>query len=162
MKSGHQQTKQWWVALGAIGLSAALVLFGRGSLPGMGKSTAFLITVVPEDARNLDCALAQVLDGKRCGFDGSFQPVATQRPLRPYVTVGRELLLLSGVFESKDVAVWLSEAMNKHDSARVTLECRVRMLGNVPQVSVRWASDGAFQAEQNVMAADVEDCTVKK
>lgn len=162
MKSGRQQGKQWWVALGAIAVSAAVVMFGRGSLPGPGKATTFVITVVPRDARNLDCALSQSMQGKRCGFDDANQPVTTERPLRPYVTVGHELLLLSGVFESKEVASWLDEALKNRDESRVTLECRTRPLGIVPRVSVRWASDGAFQAEQNVMAAVVDDCVVKR
>jgi hypothetical protein len=78
------------------------------------------------------------------------------------VTVGRELLLLSGVFESKGVAAWLAAAQQSGDQSRVTLECHSAILGTAPQVLVRWAPDGEFSPEHGVMVANVEDCVVKR
>lgn len=162
MNSGSPELKQWLVALGAILVGAVLFAFGRGSLPGPGTAASYQITVVPEDAHNLECASDVVLGNRRCGFDSASRPVPGERPLRPFVTVGRELLLLSGVFESTSVAAWVAESEKNHDDSRVTLECYARTLGVVPRVTVRWATGGQFQPETSVMSADVQDCVVKR
>jgi hypothetical protein len=153
--------RSWWVAFAAILLGSLLFAFGRGSLPKAGQSTTYAITVIPLDARTLACASDTVLSGRRCGFDGKSQLVPGERPLRPYVTVGRELVLLAGVFESSSVAAWLAAAQRTGDETRVTLNCYARILGTMTEVSVRWAVDGAFQSEHSVMSADIEDCVVQ-
>jgi hypothetical protein len=81
--------------------------------------------------------------------------------LRPFVTLGRELLLLSGVFESGSVAAWIDAARKSGDETRVTLDCYAKILGTMPEVLVRWAPDGQFQPEQSIVVADIEDCIVK-
>jgi hypothetical protein len=153
--------RSWWVALGAILLGSLLFAFGRGSLPKPGQSTTYTITVVPSDARNLACASDTTLSGRRCGFDEKAHAVAGERPLQPYVTVGREVVLLSGVFESGSVAAWRAAAQRTGDDTRVTLNCYARILGAMPEVSVRWAVDGAFRPEHGLMSADIEDCVVQ-
>lgn len=154
--------RQWWIALGAIVVSALLFALGRGSLPRAGQATTYAITVVPTDARALECASNAVMRDRRCGFNAQLQPLPERRPLRPFVTVGRELLLLSGVFESNSVAAWLEEARKNGDETRVTLQCYARILGIMPRVSVRWVANGDFQPEGSVMSADVEDCVVQR
>src|SRR5512145_1685851 len=160
--SRRAMQRQWVIACGAVLIGALLFAFGRGSWLGNGHSALYVVTVVPADARSLECASDQVFGPRRCGFDQKQQPVITDRPLRPFVTVGRELLLLSGVFESNSVAVWLSAAQQSGDSSRVTLECRATILGSAPQVFVRWAPNGEFSPEHGVTAANVEDCVVKR
>lgn len=162
MKSGILLNRQWLLALGAIIVAALLFTFARGSVPKEGQSTTYTITVVPLDARSLACASNVAMSGRRCSFDAQSQPLGVERPMRPFVTTGRELLLLSGVFESGSVAAWLDGAHKSGDDARVTLDCYARILGTLPEVLVRWAPDGPFLPEQNVMAADVDDCVVKR
>jgi hypothetical protein len=161
MNGGILANRQWLVAFGAILVGALLFNFGRGSIPRQGQSTSYAITIVPSDARSLACASDTVIGGQRCGFDGKSRPFGGERPLRPFVTTGRELLLLSGVFESSSVAAWLAAASKGGDESRVTLLCYARILGTLPVVGVRWAPDGSFQPELGVMSADIEDCVVQ-
>lgn len=161
-KDSRQDRTQWGLAIGAITLGLLLFVYGRGTFAGPGQSVTYVITVVPKDAVNLDCASSQTFAGRRCGYDEGTQAVTVERRLRPYVTTGRELLLLGGVFESKGAAAWLMEANAKGDAARVTLECRAKVFGTAPRVSVRWSQDSAFQPESDVTVADVDDCVVKR
>jgi hypothetical protein len=153
--------RQWSIALGTLVVAALLFAFGRGSLSERGSQITYTITVVPSDAHNLNCALGGSINGQQCGFDEGKSPRTVAEPLRPYVTTHRELLLLKGVFESADVAHWLSAARTRNDDSRVTLECQVSTLGVVPKVFVRWSDDGAFQPEENVMAGTVNRCTLQ-
>lgn len=162
MNSGFSLNQQWIVALGAVLAGSLLLAFGRGSIPQAGQATTYSITVVPMDATNLACASDLTMAGRRCAFDGRSQSVTIERPLRPFVTLGRELILLSGVFESSSVAAWLDAARKSGDDTRVTLDCYAKILGTMPEVLVRWASDGPFQPEQSVVVADIEDCVVKR
>lgn len=158
----RQDRTQWGIAIGAILLGLLLFVYGRGTFAGPGQPVTYVITVVPKDAVNLDCASSQAFAGRRCGYDDAAQSVSGERRLRPYVTTGRELLLLSGVFESKGAAAWLADAHAKGDATRVTLECQAKVLGTAQRVSVRWAQDSAFQPESDVTVAEVGDCVVKR
>lgn len=149
---------EWGIAFGAVLCGLLLFVFGRGSLAGPGHLTTYVITVVPRDATNLDCASDQSFGSLRCGYDERAHSITTERRLRPYVTTGRELLLLSGVFESTGVASWLAQATAKGDDSRVTLECRAKILSTAARVSVRWSGDAAFQPESNVSVAEVDGC----
>ncbi|HEY5955430.1 MAG TPA: hypothetical protein VIV60_02705 [Polyangiaceae bacterium] len=163
MKPNLLSNRQWWLTAATLSAAILIFFFGRGSLPKAGQFTTYVITVVPSDAAGLACASSVVIANQRCAYDDQqLQPSRVERPLRPYVTVGRELLLLSGVFESKSVSDWLAQARQTGDEARVTLTCRARILGPVATTSVRWAPDGQFQPEHNVMAANVNDCTVQR
>lgn len=153
--------RRWQVAAGTLLVATLIFFFGRGTIPKSGESTSYAITVVPLDALALACSSNLAMSGKRCGFDEQTRPTGVQKPLRPFVTTGRELLLLSGVFESSSVADWLAAAKRSGSDARVTLNCYARILGTMKKVSVRWAPDGPFQPEHNVMSADIEDCVVK-
>jgi len=162
MNSGINLNRQWLVAVGAILVSVLLLAFGRGSIPREGQATNYTITIVPADARSLACASDVVMSNRRCGFNAHSQPVNNDRPLRPYVTVGREVVMLAGVFESGSVAAWVEAANKSGDESRVTLDCYARILGTMSEVLVRWAPDGPFQPEQNVMVSDIDDCVVKQ
>lgn len=153
--------RQWQIALGTLVAASLVLVFGRGAIAQRGSLVTYTITVVPSDARNLNCALRDSLNGQQCGFDEHHRPRAVAEPLRPYVSTHRELLLLKGVFESTAVANWLRAARTRNDDSRVTLECQVSPLGVVPKVFVRWSDDGAFQPEENVLAATVNRCTLR-
>lgn len=153
--------RAWQIAIGTLLVGATVFFFGRGDIPRAGQSTNYAITVVPSDATALACASNLTMSGRRCGYDEQARPVGVEKPLRPFVSIGRELLLLSGVFESSSVAAWLADAQKRGDDARVTLNCYARLTGAMPRVLVRWAPEGEFQPEQNVMSAEIEDCVVQ-
>lgn len=118
------------------------------------------ITVIPPDAVNLDCASGVRFEDTQCAFDSGAKPQPVAKPLRPYVTTGRELLLLSGVFEEPNVGAWLQRARQTGSDARVTLNCDVTMLGRLRSVVVRWQTNAAWGQEKDVPVAKVKKCQV--
>jgi hypothetical protein len=156
------QQRQWWVTAATLVAAALIFFLGHGSQANPGQPTTYVVTVVPGDALGLACASSVSIGSRRCAYDDRQQASGVERPLRPYVTVGRELVLLSGVFESPQVQEWLTQARRANDDARVTLTCRGKWLGSVATTAVRWAPDGQFQPEHDVMSAEVSDCAVQR
>jgi hypothetical protein len=152
----------WLTALALIVASGALLVWGRGHAAQAGAHFPLSITVIPADAVNLDCSTDAHFGDVRCNFDaqGRAQPAAL--PLRPYVTTGRELWLLSGVFEQPVVHDWLTQARRAGSNARVTVDCRAQLLGELKTVPVRWQTGAAFASESNVPVARVSDCRVAR
>ena len=150
----------WWVTLGALLVAGLLLAFGRGHKGGVAQSMSFAITVVPADAVNLDCSGEQHFGDVHCAYDGQGRPSPGGNPLRPYVTVGRELILLSGVFEHPPVKNWLDGARRVGSNERVTLDCKAALLGDLPEISVRWQYGAGWGKEHNVLVAKIQTCTV--
>ncbi len=158
--SAREQWNPWWVAV-AILTSAGLVLaFGRGRPGPIHEAMSFSITVVPADSVNLDCSSNEQFGAIHCAFDAKGRPQPGPNPLRPYVTVNRELLLLSGVFEEPRVGAWLQQARRVGSEARVTLNCRGSLLGKLSTIAVRWQAGAGWGNERDVPVAKVRDCQV--
>jgi hypothetical protein len=154
----RERWNPWWVVLSALVLAA--LLLGRGHPNGMRESMVLSITVIPPDASNLDCSGDQRFGDIHCAYDAQGRPLAGTNPLRPYVTIGRELILLSGIFEDPAVNGWLQAARHVGSSERVTLECKATTLGKLQTIAVRWQNGAAWGQEHNVPAAKVQGCTV--
>jgi hypothetical protein len=152
----------WLVASGAIALSFALLTLGRGHAASAGTSMPISITVVPADAVNLDCSSDTAFGDAGCNFDAQGRPQKVENPLRPYVTTGRELWLLSGVFEAPAVRQWLAQAQRIGSSARVTIDCQGTLLGTLSTIAVRWQTGAAFGNEHRVPVARVGSCRVAR
>lgn len=147
--------------IAALALVGALLLVtvGRGA-PSPSGTLRFDVTIVADDADNLDCASSIVVDGQRCGFDANGKPVEVARPLRPFVSTSGELLLMSGAFESPDVAHWL-DSTARRDPQRVTLRCRGTWLGRAPRVDVRMRRALSFSAARGVPMVAAKQCSVR-
>ncbi len=153
----------WMIAGGALLASAGLLLLGRGHAAGVGAIMPLSITLIPQDAVNLDCSSDTGFGVARCAFDsyGRMRSDA-MTSLRPYVTTGRELFLLAGVFEESEVQQWLTHARYSGNNARVTVDCRATLLGKLDQVAVRWQAGTAFSNESHVPVAKVDNCHVTR
>jgi len=156
----REQWNPWWVAGAALGISAALLAFGRGHPKGTQGAMSLAITVIPADSVNLDCSSDQRYADIHCAFDANGNPLPGAHPLRPYVTVGHELILLSGIFEEPRVSEWLHTAQRVGSGERVTLDCKATMLGTVQHIAVRWQNGAAWGQEHNVPVAKIQACTV--
>lgn len=155
-----QDKRAWLIVLAAIVGSLALLAWGRGHASAPGAHFPLSITVIPADAVNLDCSTDAHFGEVRCNFDAQGRSRSVSLPLRPYVTTGRELWLLSGVFEQPAVHDWLTQARRTGSSARVTIDCQATLLGQLRSVPVRWQSGAAFASESDVPVASVSDCRV--
>jgi hypothetical protein len=155
--------RDWLLATGGLVVASAL-FFGRDRGAATGTPLPFALTVVPADAQGLDCASRTPIGGQRCAFDGRGQRVepagAAERPLRPFVTTGGELLLLGGVFEESHVADWLREANAQGSAARVTLECQGEFLSLSGAVRIRFAAENPWQPERDLSVGRIETCAV--
>jgi len=156
----HDNLNPWWVAGTAVILAGALLAFGRGRPAATAESMSISITVIPPDAVNLDCSSGVRFGDTQCAFDAAGKPQQVAKPLRPYVTTSRELLLLSGVFEEPNVSTWLQRARQTRSDARVTLNCDVTTLGRLRTVVVRWQTGAAWGQEKDVPVAKVKKCQV--
>jgi hypothetical protein len=121
---------------------------------------AISITVIPADAVNLDCSSNEHFGAIHCAYDAAGKPQPGQLPLRPYVSVGRELILLSGVFEDPNVGRWLQQARQTGSQARVTVNCQADVLGKVSTIALRWQAGATWSNEAGVPTAKVRDCKV--
>lgn len=160
--SAREHWNPWWITMVALLLAALLLAFGRGHPSGISQSMTFAITVVPADAVNLDCSSDQRFGDVYCAYDGRGLPAPASNPLRPYVTVGRELILLSGVFEESHVNTWLQGARRGGSNERVRLDCKAMRLGELPNIAVRWQNGAAWGLEHKVPVAKVETCTLSR
>jgi len=158
----RERWNPWWVVMAALALAGALLAFGRGRPRAMRDSMVFAITVIPADASNLDCSSDQRFGDVHCAYDARGRPLVGEKPLRPYVTTGRELILLSGVFEEPRVNSWLQAARRMGSNERVTLDCKSTVLGKVQSIAVRWQYGAAWGQEHNVPVAKVQGCTVAR
>ena len=153
----------WAFAGAVVALSVALLAWGRGRAPAVGSQVPLSITVIPQDAVNLDCASNTIFGGARCNFDPYGRLQAEGQPaLRPFVSTSRELFLLAGVFEQPEVMQWLTQARYSGSGARVTLNCQATLLGTLGTVGVRWQQGAAFANESNVPVASVRNCKVQR
>lgn len=162
MSAIAETRRDWMIAASVIIGAAGLLIGGRGQASSPGSQMPLSITVVPADATNLDCSSDAHFGAVRCNFDASGRQEPVDQPLRPYVTTGRELYLLSGVFEQPEVSQWLQRARATGSSARVTIDCDATMLGQLGSVPVRWQTGAAFAPEQNVPVARVSNCRITR
>ncbi|GEM_PF-2276461 len=151
---------EWLFALAVVVASAVLLTWGRGHAAAPGSTFPISITVIPNDSFNLDCSSDAGFGERRCNFDAQGRSRAVPLPLRPYVSTGRELWLLSGVFEQPPVHEWLTRAQRTGSNARVTIDCQATLLGQLEAVAVRWQTGAAFANEKQVPVARVSDCRV--
>jgi hypothetical protein len=155
------------LALFAIGFGAWLALAWRGHRgEAVGMQTAWHrgagnlveITLVREDELRLACASSLTPDGLACAYDGDHGPRAPLPPdatrLRPYATVGGDLLLGAGL--------WASPTLRRPLPAeRFTVVCDFEIVELLRSVSLHWAADGPFDAAtKSLPAGRLHGCAI--
>ncbi|HET9954292.1 MAG TPA: hypothetical protein VFQ61_07305 [Polyangiaceae bacterium] len=140
------------IALGAL-LAAALIYAWPSFAVRRSTKMEIAITVVPPDARGLQCRSPRPVVGARCGVG--------EGNLRPYVTLGGKLVLLAGVFEDPAVAAWYEQAKS-HPRERVRVICAGERLGAVDDVEVRFGPDQPFKKSGQISAARVKTCRIER
>jgi hypothetical protein len=148
-----------WAVAAVIG-SLALLVFFRGGALRSGQDFDVALTVVPNDAVDLDCDASPGPAG-RCAFKDGKRDRSVEHPLRPFVSVGGELMVLSGVFESPKVAAWLASARGARSQERVTLDCHVRYLATLERVGVHFRNGSPFDVHNEVRGGVAENCSVR-
>lgn len=137
-----------WLMLGlAVLVALAALAHGHGKTE---EPFVVELGVVPGDAADLACS------GAGCAFDEALQATGVQQPLRPFVLLGGQRVVMSGVFESPKVQAWLST----HPQQGAKLSCPATLLAQAAQFGVRFrAADGFAKREVAVLKAS--DCEVR-
>ena len=154
---------QWLLVLGFIVVAALLFVHTRVGEPSPGADISFVVSLTPEDAVRLDCASERSFGDVRCAFAPNGEPQKAGSPLHPYVAVGGEVILASGIFESPDTAAWYAEAVRRgKKETRIPIECEGTVIGRVSGAKVRWALNAPFvPTEKPPWAIQVSRCTPK-
>ncbi len=158
------------LALFVIGLGVWILLAGsayRRSYSGMGATwhrgdkNLIEITLVAADRTNLSCASDKVVDGLRCRYGADHQARSEMNGagsdatlLSPYCTVGGDIFLGAGLWESLAKTGALP-------TTRFTALCDYDIAGGLHSVALKWKPDGAFEPSQKSLPiGTLRDCTI--
>jgi len=142
----------------------------------VGKEAHVQLTLITADARRLNCAHDQVLEGQHCGFSankhawprapGELADDNDYDVIQPYRTADTNaLVLVSGVWAQPELALRLHREPPSHydvkKQARFVAYCRVRFVGQLDNVALRWDTGGRWQEEPKALVAQALSCTLE-
>jgi hypothetical protein len=159
-----------WLLCALVGLG--LALFVGYSVSGysaryaqsgttfvVGSARLVELTVIREDRENLACASDVETSELRCGYrqDHALRtPVDESNRLRPYNTIGSELLLGAGLWDSKGLPATLPER-------RFTVTCNYHVTSVLKSAALRWAVGGKFEPlTQSIPVGTLKDCVIPR
>jgi hypothetical protein len=134
------------------------------------------VTVITPDAKRLQCAHDNPVEDLHCGYTANKRPWrrTPNAPLddndahviQPYRTADTNaLVLVSGLWAQPEVALRLHrEPPNVADvdkNLRFVAYCRVRFIGELEKVSLRWDTNGKWAEEPKAMVAKPLRCTLQ-
>jgi hypothetical protein len=142
----------------------------------LGKEGHVELTLITADAKRLNCAHDQVLEGQHCGFSankhawprvpGQLSDDNDYTVIQPYRTADTNaLILVSGVWAQPELALRVHrEPPSYYDvkkQMRFVAYCKVRFIGELTNVSLRWDTGGKWQDEPKAMVAQALSCTLE-
>jgi hypothetical protein len=127
------------------------------------------ITLITPDARNLACVAPEDLNGYHCEFQTRSErwnkPSSSGRlpaleTLAPYKTTDDYLFLVPGLFSQQALRERLAidPPTSGAEHIRFVANCKMHIEGKMPQVDVRWATNGAWQIQHDVWVGTVSGC----
>jgi hypothetical protein len=134
------------------------------------------ITLITPDAKRLNCAHDATIDGVHCGFTAAKRPwrrTANQpfddndaSVIQPYRTADTNALILaSGLWAEPELALRLHReppnVANVDKNLRFVAYCRVRFIGELEKVAVRWDTGGKWAEEPKALVAKPVRCTLE-
>ena len=143
----------------------------------VGKEARVQLTLVTADARRLNCAHDQVIEGQHCGFT-SKKHAWPRKPgaladdndvdvIQPYRTADTNaLILVSGVWAQPELAWRVHREPPTYyelkKQARFVAHCDVRFIGELEHLSLRWETGGKWLPEGKAMVAKALRCTLNE
>lgn len=141
----------------------------------VGQEIDVAITLVSTDAKALACASASEVAGRHCELEASNperawskslsqELPAEQRVLAPYKTTEDLMFLIPGLFSEPALIerLKIDPPVFGIEHSRFTAHCKLRILGKVPKLTVRWAPSGPWYPATNVFVGSASDCTVSE
>jgi hypothetical protein len=142
----------------------------------VGEEADVELTLITPDAKRLQCAHDTTLEGVHCGYTAAKRPFrrAPNAPfddndeavIQPYRTADTNaLVLVSGLWAQPELALRLHReppVMGDVDkNLRFVAYCRVRFVGELEQVSLRWDTNAKWGEEPKAMVAKAVRCTLE-
>jgi len=142
----------------------------------IGQEAQLELTLITADARRLNCAHDQLLEGQHCGFSankhawprapGELADDNDYDVIQPYRTADTNaLVLVSGIWAQPELALRLHrEPPAYYDvkkQARFVAYCKVRFVGELSNISLRWDTGAKWQEEPKAMVAQALSCTLE-
>lgn len=134
------------------------------------------ITLITPDAKRLQCAHDTVLEGVHCGYTANKRPFRRapdapfddndQSVIQPYRTADTNaLILVSGLWAQPELALRLHREPpvvgDVGKNLRFVAYCRVRFLGELEKVALRWDTNAKWGEEPKAMVAKALRCTLE-
>jgi hypothetical protein len=142
----------------------------------VGEEADVELTLITPDAKRLQCAHDTTLEGVHCGYSAAKRPFrrTPNAPfddndaavIQPYRTADTNaLVLVSGLWAQPELALRLHReppVMGDVDkNLRFVAYCRVRFVGELEKVSLRWDTNAKWGEEPKAMVAKALRCTLE-
>lgn len=162
-----------WLLLGGVVAIAGYYIYENQpardarQTPAIGEVVAANITLVTADRKDLDCMAGKGVGAYRCGFSNekTQSTVDEQNRLRPFMTLDRTLTLIPGLFlEPAIKARYDREPPDKprDQLKRFTAKCKVKLIGTLDGVRLRWRPDSPWEPRQNdVRVGTISGCRIE-
>lgn len=173
------------LVLGLLGANT-IVLLGSPTAPppkkkpsgptySIGQEIDVAITLVSTDAKALACASRDAVDGRHCELESSrpekawSKPVGQELPreqqiLAPYKTTDDVMFLIPGLFSQPALVerLEIDPPVFGIEHNRFNAHCKLKILGKMPKLDVRWAPEGPWYPATNVFVGTASGCTVSE
>ncbi len=168
-KPARSQTKLW-IAIGiGVAIAVLMVMKRGGSADGtgeVGSTNSGDLTLVNADRNELECATDKGLESYQCGFadENQARSVDEGKKLRPFMTIDRHLYLIPGLFLEPSIAQrYNTEPPDKPrgDQKRFTAKCKIKVVGELNNVKLRWSPTGNWEPPKKFPVATVSDCAIE-
>jgi len=137
----------------------------------IGQELDVAITLVSTDVVAISCASQEEVDGRHCAFESSkpetkwSKAVSVERSpkdeiLVPYKTTDDVMFLIPGLFEQPALVERLKvdPPIFGIEHVRFNAHCKMKLVGKVGSLEVRWAPNGRWHPATNVFVGTVSDC----
>lgn len=170
------------IVLGLLGANLVIAFGSFGEKPkkraaapsySIGQNIDVSLTLVSTDAKALACASADEIDGRHCELESSSPVKAWSKPLSkelpiearvlaPYKTTEDVMFLIPGLFHEPALIerLKIDPPVFGVEHARFTANCKMRIVGKMPKVTVRWAPSGPYYPASQVFVGTVSGCTI--
>ena len=155
-----------WVVVAAIliGVVVYMRMKPPARAPAAGNGTAD-ITLVTADRKDLDCMAPKDVSGFQCGYSDEHteRKVDEAHQLRPFLTLDRELYLIPGLFLEPAIEKRFNEEppnKPRDQLKRFTAKCKIEVVGEMPNVSLRWSPSATWEPPITARVATISNCTI--
>ncbi len=155
--------KSWVLLASTAILCFLLFVFSRGHAPQAGDRRVVTVTVVPQDMSGLGCASEKTFSNTRCAYQSAEQAlrrvlISEEERLAPYATITGELLVIAGVFSSKNVQK--ETRRRRRRGSRFAIRCPIELLSQEKGFLIRFNRRAPFVPVESVWVAQAGACKV--